>query len=134
MVNRDSSGRFTKKNIFDYDTLSPHLKLLLPYIDAGVALTFDVYEHKAESEMRTNAPWTDRTGNARNGLMAKHDAEPMVEHTLTLFHTMPYGLWLEVRFEGKFAIIGPTMFSLAPSMTRDLTVAVNRAVERLRAV
>jgi hypothetical protein len=117
--------------VFDYDSLSPNLKRLLPYVDAGVDLVFDRYEIVAENEMRTGARWTDRTGNARNGLMAKHDSTPMVEHTLTLYHSMPYGIWLEVRWAGKYAIIGPTMFNLAPDMTRDLTLAVDAAVRRL---
>lgn len=140
MPNRDSRGRFLpglgtgSKGVFDFDSLSPHLKLLLPAIDAGVDLAFDVEERRAESAMRANAPWTDRTGNARNGLMAKHDKTPMVIHTLTLFHTMPYGLWLEVRWSGRFAIIGPTLLHTAPELARNLTVAVNRAVARLGAL
>lgn len=117
--------------IFDFDTLSPNMKRLLPYVDAAVGLVFDHAEADAETRMRTNAPWKDRTGNARNGLMAKHDFTPMVIHQLTLYHTMPYGFWLEVRWNGRYAIIGPTMFDIGPDLTRNLTVAIDRAVKRL---
>jgi hypothetical protein len=127
---RDSKGRFT--SVFDYDSLTPNLKRLLPVVDAAVDLVFDRYEAIAETEMRTNAPWTDRTANARNGLMATHDATPMVKHELTLYHTMPYGFWLEVRWSGKYAIIGPTMFAIAPDLARDITVAVDVAVKRVK--
>lgn len=120
-----------KKSMFDFDTLSPNMKRLLPYIDAGVSLAFDHMEARAETIMRTNAPWTDRTGNARNGLMAKHLSEPMVRHELVLYHTMPYGFWLEVRWSGRFAVVGPTMLAIGPELTRNITVAVNAAIKRL---
>ncbi len=113
---------------FDYDTLSPSLKTLLPRIDAAVDLVFDQYEAIAETHARTNAPWQDQTGNARQGLFAQHDAEAMVKHELTIYGTMPYTFWLEVRWSGKYAIIGPTMFDIAPRMASDLAAAVSRAV------
>lgn len=120
-----------KTTVFDFDSLSPNLKRLLPVVDAAVDLTFEHFEAVAETRMRQNAPWTDRTGNARNGLMAKHDATPMVKHELTLYHSIPYGFWLEVRWSGRYAIIGPTMFDLAPDLTRALTIAIDAAVKRM---
>lgn len=116
------------RGIFNFDSLTPNLKRLLPKVDAAVDLVFDRYEAVAETHMRSNAPWHDNTGNARAGLFGNHEAEPMVQHTLTLYGTMPYTIWLEVRWSGKYAIIGPTMFELAPLMAADLAAAVNRAV------
>lgn len=113
---------------FVFDSLTPSLQQLLPRIDAAVSLVFDTYEPVAETHMRTNAPWQDNTGNARNGLFAQHDEEPMVRHRLTLYHTMPYGYWLEVRWSGKYAIIGPTMFEISPNLSGDLAAAIRRAV------
>jgi hypothetical protein len=118
-----------KKGVFDFDSLTPSLHSLLPRIDAAVDLVFDTYEPIAETYMRTNAKWTDNTGNARGGLFATHDSEPMVRHQLTLYHTMPYGYWLEVRWSGKYAIIGPTMLDIAPRMAGDLAAAIKRAVD-----
>lgn len=117
-----------KKGIFDFDSLTPHLRQLLPKVDAGVKLAFDMMEAQAQSYARANAPWTDRTGNARAGLDAKHESTPMVEHSLVIFHKMPYGVWLEVRWSGRYAIIGPTMFHIAPLLAVAVTEAVNRAV------
>lgn len=60
---------------------------------------------------KTNAPWTDRTGNARAGLHAETNFGP--EHNffaeLILAHSVYYGIYLEVRFSGKFAILMPTV-------------------------
>lgn len=117
-----------RKGTFVFDSLTPQLKELLPRVDAAVDLVFDRYEAIAETYARTNAPWTDRTGNARGGLFAQHDKEPMVKHELTIFGTMPYTFWLEVRWSGKYAIIGPTMVEIAPQMAGDIAAAVNRAV------
>jgi hypothetical protein len=117
-----------RKGTFDYDTLTPSLKALLPKVDAAVDLVFDRYEAVAETYARTNAPWTDRTGNARNGLFAQHDAEHMVKHELTVYGTMPYTFWLEVKWSGKYAIIGPTLLNIAPEFAGDIAAAVSRAV------
>jgi len=117
-----------RKGVFRFDTLTPSLKALLPKVDAGVDLAFDAMEATATSYARANAPWHDNTGNARNGLFATHRAEPMVLHQLITYHTMPYGVWLEVRFSGKYAIIGPTMFHIAPLLAANVAAAVNRSI------
>lgn len=117
-----------RRGIFDYDSLTPALKRLLPVIDSGVDLAFDFMKPRAESYARTNAPWTDRTGNARNGLFATHEKVPMVVHRLITYHTMPYGLWLEVRWSGRYAIIGPTMFHTAPELAVVTAETINRAI------
>lgn len=117
-----------KGGIFKFDSLTPNLQRLLPRVDAAVGLVFDRYEAISETYARTNARWTDRTGNARAGLFAEHDAEPMVVHRLTVYGTMPYTYWLEVRWSGRYAIIGPTLLHIAPTMAADLAAAVARAV------
>lgn len=117
-----------RKGTFVFDSLTPSLKQLLPRIDAAVDLVFDRYVPESETYARVNAPWTDRTGNARNGLFANHDSEPMVRHELTVYGTMPYTFWLEVKWSGKYAIIGPTLVHIAPLMAGDLAAAINRAV------
>lgn len=116
---------------WDYDTLTPNLKRLLPVVDAAVDLVFDQWEPRMETAMRSGATWTDRTGNARAGLMAQHDKQPMVWHTLTLYGAMPYSIWLEVRWSGKYAIIGPTMVQQTPQMSADIAAGINRAIRSL---
>lgn len=120
-----------RRGVFNFDSLTPGLKRLLPQVDAGVDLAFDFMCDKAENYARTNAPWTDRTGNARNGLFAAHTKIPMVEHRLIVYHTMPYGLWLEVRWSGRYAIIGPTMLHIAPQLALVTAETVKRAVDLL---
>lgn len=63
---------------------------------------------QGEAYMRNNASWTDRTGNARNGLRATVVQGPD-SVAIVLFHSVPYGVFLEVRWGGKYAIIAPGM-------------------------
>ena len=106
----------------------------MPAVDAGVDLAFDAMEPVAETYMRENARWVDRTGNARAGLKAKHEATPMVSHQLILYHTMPYGIWLEVRFSGRYAIIGPSIQALGPDLMERVTASVTRAIQVMGAL
>lgn len=57
---------------------------------------------------KTNAPWADRTGDARRLLDVdvSEDGETIV---IQLYHQVDYGLWLEVIQNGNFAIIMPTL-------------------------
>lgn len=68
-----------------------------------------------EQYMQDNAPWEDQTGDARDGLGVdlSEESEGLV---LTLYHTVEYGIWLEVRYSGEFAIILPTIESQGPEM------------------
>lgn len=114
---------------FNLDSLTPNLKKYMPAVDAGVDLAFDSMVPIAEGYMRTNAPWTDRTGNARNGLRARHDAKPTVSHELILYHTMPYGIWLEVRWSGRYAIIALTLQAMGPDTMERVAASVAQAIK-----
>jgi hypothetical protein len=113
-----------RRGVFNFDSLTPSLKRMLPAVDAGVDLAFDYMRPKAESSARANA-------NARNGLFADHDKIPMVVHRLVIYHSMPYGLWLEVRWSGRYAIIGPTMFEIAPQLAIVVAESIKRAIDLL---
>jgi hypothetical protein len=69
--------------------------------------------------MNFNAPWTDRTGNARQGLAAQAFDEG-ANQGIVLFHQVPYGIWLEVRFSGRYAIIEPTIDVMGPQVMESL--------------
>lgn len=97
--------------IFYSDTLSPNLVRFGPAVDSAVSETVDFFTPRVEGYARSNAPWTDQTGNARNGLFAVSGHTPEVEHHIDIAHSVPYGIWLEVRFSGKYAIILPTVKS-----------------------
>lgn len=72
---------------------------------------------------KEQAPWTDRTGAARDGLDTdvSEDGETIV---WTLFHTVDYGIWLETIQNGRFSVIMPTLELYAPQVGVGLSETV----------
>lgn len=70
-----------------------------------------------ESDAQQNAPWSDRTSNARDGLVAEASMEGG-DIVVTLMHTVDYGEWLETIQSGRFAIIMPTLDKYGPAVQR----------------
>lgn len=93
---------------WDYDKIQPSLKSAEQKAQAYMSRVTIYHALRAEAYARVNAPWTDRTTNARGGLEAQA-FNSKDHHEIVLYHTMPYGIWLEVRFAGKYAIITPTI-------------------------
>ena len=61
-----------------------------------------------ETYAKQNRPWKDQTGNARQSLFAVVDQETG-KTTIYLSHGMPYGAELELKNQGRYAIILPTL-------------------------
>lgn len=95
-------------------------------LDRGVAGVMEYWDSRMESHMKTKAPWTDRTGNARNGLRAQAGHNPGVSHWIDLWHSVPYGIWLEVRWAGRYAIVIPTITEYAPKVMNMLNKLFTR--------
>lgn len=71
------------------------------------------YAPQIETWMKENAPWTDRTGNARQSLYTRVDRQPQ-QITITLDHGVNYGVYLEFRNAGRYAIIDPALDHWVP--------------------
>lgn len=89
-------------------------------LDRGVAGVVEFWDTRIETHMKTTAPWTDRTGNARNGLFAKAGHERAQRHWIDLGHRVNYGIWLEIRFAGRYAIVLPTLIAYGPKVMTTL--------------
>lgn len=89
-------------------------------VQRRVAATMEFFAPQVETRMKTNAPWTDQTGNARQGLAARAFREGDV-HGIDAFHQVPYGIWLEVKYSGKYAIISPTVQEMGPQVMAALS-------------
>jgi hypothetical protein len=81
---------------------------------AAVYALADNYALKSEAMAKRNAPWTDRTGHARQGLFG-YVRKPDNRVVVRIAHSMSYGVFLELANSGKYAILGPTARLLAPS-------------------
>lgn len=87
--------------------------------DVLVAASEDILNYAKQ-----NAPWTDRTGDAREGLGVEV-SQSFGEVVLDLYHTVDYGLWLEVIQNARFATILPTLERYAPEVFSEMAKTVN---------
>lgn len=70
--------------------------------------------------MKDNAPWTDRTGNARQGLYTEVQEVAGRMVTIILSHGVDYGIWLEIRHAGRWAIVNPALDEFGPRVWEDV--------------
>lgn len=77
------------------------------------------YAAEIEAWMKDNAPWTDRTGNARQALYAEAERLTGQAAEIILAHGMDYGLWLELANAGRFSVISPALDHFIPLIWRD---------------
>jgi hypothetical protein len=99
-----------------------------PRVQAAAGAVIERQKDLAVTHMKANAPWTDRTTNARNGLdgiVFKRSGS----WVMNLFGRVNYQIWLEVKNGGKYAIITPTIQIWGPRVMANLT----GLIERLRA-
>ena len=93
---------------FDSSNLEEGLKVLPQKVNAAVGIYAKTASKKLENHMKQNAPWTDRTGHARQRLTG--DAEEVKKGwQITLSHGVDYGIFLELAHEKRFAILAPTI-------------------------
>lgn len=81
----------------------------------------------ATMHAKVNAPWTDRTSNARNGLHSGVSVDVNQEFwELYLAHSVFYGIYLETRFSGKYQIIAPTILFIGKLIIDRMSSAFDK--------
>jgi hypothetical protein len=60
-----------------------------------------------ENEAKDNAPWTDRTGDARRSIAGTSEVTN-TRVTVAIAIGVDYGIWLEIANDGKYGIIEKT--------------------------
>lgn len=103
---------------FIFDGIGPVLDYMI--LSTGTQVTQAMWDAADEAELyaKMNAPWEDRTGEARAGLYADV-REEFGEIVLELGHGAEHGLWLEVAMNGRYAIIMPTLEAIGPRAIRE---------------
>ncbi len=79
-------------------------------VPEGIRTAFHLAAEQAESYMKANAKWQDRSGDAREGLNAAVAEPSPNQFGLVLSHAtdLDYPVYLENRWNGRFAIVVPT--------------------------
>ena len=80
----------------------------------AVAAVAQYVATEMQNQAKADAPWTDRTGNARTGIFGTSEADfssRVVTIYLSHSATLDYPLFLEIGNSGKYAVIMRTMES-----------------------
>lgn len=72
-----------------------------------------------ENFAKSNASWTDRTGDARRSI-EKVDKSNAQAIEFWLIIGVTYGIWLEIANQGKFQILRPTLTIFEPKIKKEL--------------
>lgn len=95
------------------DTLTGNIESSFGRVVQYLGRTSEYYSLRMETYAKSKARWTDRTGNARNSLAGAHEGgatgSSTASFTISIAHGMPYGIWLELRFGQRYAIINKTV-------------------------
>lgn len=108
----DHSGLMDTLRRLDEDTADVLL--------AGLSTVTDAME----ADAKRDAPWTDRTGNARRtmtGFVTRADENTLL---IGIAGHMPYSPDLEARHGLRYAILVPTVDRYAPTILQTVTKAV----------
>ena len=101
------------------------------YLDIASELLF-IASHwcdEAEEYMQSHHKWKNRTGDAERGLFATIAGMEEDKIVMMLYHSVPYGVYLETRdfpIAGNLEIIRPTLLIFSPRLTRDLQGFIDR--------
>lgn len=110
----------------DASSLVEGLNNFMTRSQAALQMYAETAALKLQNDARDNAPWTDRTGHARQRLTGT-SLVVANGYKLRLAHGVDYGIWLELAHEKRFAIIQPTI--LADS--GEIMEGFQRLLERL---
>jgi hypothetical protein len=92
---------------------------------AAVFSLAEYFAARMQAYAQQNAPWTDRTTNARQGLRAKA-IQTATAVVIVLATTVEYGKWLELANQGRFATLLPTLETHYPQILAALRRLVGK--------
>lgn len=81
----------------------------------------DSFAEELREYARRTAPWDDRTGMAREGLETNVERNGSDGLAVNLYHTVDYGVWLEVRWGGRYAVLIPTIETMGPDLFKRMS-------------
>ena len=88
-------------------------------IDRALVAYLEDKAREIQAQMQREAPWTNRTGKARQELHTDVTVGGQ-KATLWLVTGAPYGMYLELRWGGRYAIVSPTIPRAGIAIGNDL--------------
>lgn len=80
----------------------------------------DTASKKLEAKAKTDAPWIDRTGHARQRITGSYKPVGATRTRIELSHGVDYGFYLEFCHDEQNAVLGPTLDSVTPSIIKGM--------------
>jgi hypothetical protein len=77
------------------------------------------YAPEIEAYLKREASWMDRTGNLRASLYTEVESS-LTEIVLAFDYGLDYGVYLEFKHQGRYAIIAPALDYFAPKFWNDV--------------
>ena len=105
---------------YNASSLKKNLDNMSLKLGATVLMYAATKASEIEGKMKSNRPWTDRTGMAKALLSAKVSQPSETLIRITLAHGVDYGIWLELANGKNYAIIAPTVRDEGPRIVSDL--------------
>lgn len=89
-------------------------------IRRGIRALADRRAPEIEAWMKSNARWTDRTGNARQTLNTEVEQMGADMVAIILAHGVSYGVYLELAHASRFSILSPALDHWGPLIWADV--------------
>lgn len=110
---------------FDASELFDGLGALESRTDMALRMYAETAAKDLEGYMKQNAPWTNRTGHARQRLTGTVEDVPK-GYRIKLAHGVDYGLHLEYANEKKYAILEPALLSQSNKVVKGFGKLLSR--------
>jgi hypothetical protein len=112
---------FRESFSFDQGSLGRNLAVMDEKIHHFIASDLEVAAGRGEEQMKKDAPWRNRTWEARNTLWAESKSEEQGKYQLYMGHGAEYGIYLEKSNGGRFQVVMPTLIATAHAFMQSLT-------------
>lgn len=110
---------------FDGKRLSRNIKSFRTDLRRNIGAVVDYNAAWAQTHLRLEAKWTDRTGAARSGLFAV-SAQFGNSFEIFMAYSVNYGIWLEIANNRKYAVITPALRIVGEKLIRDMQYLIER--------
>ena len=96
------------------DVVMRNLESFPKKLKAALAMDSQNIAYSMEAWAKSNAPWTDRTGHARQFLRSTVKWQNSDTLMISLSHHANYGIYLELCNAGRYAILEKAIAQYAP--------------------
>ena len=115
---------------YNESTMKKALDNMAEKAGATILLYMATKATMVESEMKTGRPWQDQTNQAKAGLNVRVTQPNSNTLRMTLAHSAPHGVFLELAKEKRFAIIAPTLKKYQYEVIEDLDGIMKKMMVR----